>query len=244
MKGYDFVSAEWQVEGQEDGDESIMKWLDAHAMELKGGKPFFFFRHSPLAGTVSSSIGRKGNVALTDAFRKFPNCVFLNGHTHWTLNDERSIWQEEFTAISIPSMSYTTIPKGYENGSDSRRGDSKLGMSRLPSRDDLEEAQGYFISVYGDRMEVERRDFEHQVEAAAPWVVPLGPSRAKPFAWDARAAVTPVPQFAAGSTVDAFVTNADTRGGRWTSRRRRRTAGGSSTTRSVRNSIATESPRR
>ena len=215
VKGYDFVSAEWRVEGKENGDEVLVKWLDAHVAELKGGKPFFFFRHSPLAGTVSSSIGREGNPALTDAFRKFPNCIFLNGHTHWTLNDERSIWQEEFTAISVPSMSYTTIPKGYENGSDSRKGDSELGMSRLPSRDDLEEAQGYFISVYDDRMEVERRDFEHMTEAAEPWIVPLGPNRTKPFAWTARAAATPVPQFVAGSVVETHVTNADTRGGHW-----------------------------
>ena len=216
VKGFDFVSVEWHVDGKEKNDALVAQWLEAHAAELKGDRPFFFFRHSPLAGTVSSSVGRNGNTALTDAFRKFPNCVFLNGHTHWTLNDERSIWQEEFTAISIPSMSYTSTPHGHDNGSDTRRGDSKLGMERLPSRADFEEAQGYFISVYDDRMDVERHDFEHMTEAAAPWIVPLGAERAKPYAFETHAKVTPVPQFPADAEVSAHVTNADTRNGRWT----------------------------
>lgn len=216
VKGYDFISSEWHVDGKENGDESVIKWLESHASELNGDKPFFIFRHSPYPGTVSSSVGRPGNMAITDALRKFSNCIALNGHTHWTLNDERSIWQEEFTAISIPSMSYTTIPKGYENGSDSRKGDPKAGMTRLPSRDNLEEAQGYFISVYEDRMEVERYDFEHMTEAAVPWVVPLGANRAKPYNLAMRAASSPVPCFDAGSKVDTYVTNADTRAGHWT----------------------------
>ena len=215
VKGYDFVSAEWAGLEKSENDAKTAEWLAAHAGELSNDKPFFFFRHAPLPGTVSSSLGRPGVKTLTDALRKFPNCIAFNGHTHWTLNDERSIWQEEFTAISIPSMSYTTMPRGYENGSDSRKGDSKLGMPRLPSRDNLEEAQGYFVSVYEDRMVVERRDFEHMTEAATPWIVPLGANRAKPFAWTVRAMTAPVPQFAAGAEVDAFVTNADTRGGHW-----------------------------
>ena len=215
VKGFTFVSSEWHVDGKEDGDEAVAKWLGEHAAELKGEKPFFYFRHSPLANTVSSSRTAKGAV-LTDAFRQFPNAVTFNGHTHWTLNDERSIWQEEFTAVSIPSMSYTSMPRGYENGSDSRRADSKLGMRRLPSRDGREEAQGYVVSVYADRMELERRDFEHMCEAAAPWVVPLGAGRAKPYEFGTHAAATPVPQFPADAAVKTYVTNTDTRNARWT----------------------------
>ena len=113
-------------------------------------------------------------------------------------------------------MSYTSMPKGYENGSDSRRGDAKSGMERLPSRENLEEAQGYFISLYDDRMEVERYDFEHMTEAAAPWIVPLGAGREKPYALMPRARETPVPQFPDGAEVRAFVTNSDTRDARWT----------------------------
>ena len=215
VKGYDFISSEW-CPGDRKDDMAISRWLAGHAAELRGDKPFFYFRHIPLPGTVCGSPERTKNTTLTDVLRRFPGCIAFTGHTHWTLNDERSIWQEEFTAISVPSLSYTWTPNGYENGDDSRRGDAKADMARLPSRENLEEAQGYFISVYDDRMEVERHDFEHMKEAAAPWIVPLGAGREKPYARMTHAQATPVPQFPSGAEVRAFVTNSDTRNAHWT----------------------------
>ena len=216
VKGFDFVSAEWSGYEKCENDQAIVDWFAAHAGEFADGKPFFFFRHAPFPNTVPCSDCESKTPVLTDALRKFPNCIAFSGHTHWTLNDERSIWQDEFTAMSIPSMSYTTIPKGYDNGSDTRKGDSKLGMEKLPARIDLQESQGYFVSVFDDRMEIERYDFEWMEEAAAPWVVPLGKGRARPFAFDARKAVTPVPEFPAGAAVKTYVTNMETRNCRWT----------------------------
>ena len=217
VKGYDFVCAEWGgCYGKGANDQAIADWFAAHAGEFADGKPFFFFRHAPFPNTVPCSDCESKTPVLTDTLRRFPNCIAFSGHTHWTLNDERAIWQEEFTAMSIPSMSYTTIPKGYDNGSDTRKGDSKLGMEKLPSRIDLQESQGYFVSMFDDRMEVERYDFEWMEEAAAPWVVPLGAGRAKPFAYELRKAAVPVPQFAAGSSVKTRVTNMETRNCRWT----------------------------
>ena len=216
VRGYDFVSAEWRGVDQTENDAETVRWLEDHAAELRGPKPFFFFRHAPLPGTVSSSVGRRGTPVLTDALRKFPNCIAFNGHTHWTLNDEHSIWQEEFTAISVPSMSYTSLPKGYENGQASADGSCGYSMEKLPSRIDLREAQGYFVSVYGDRLEIERYDFERMAEAARPWIVPLGPDRAKPYAVSARAAAASVPAFPDGAAVRAFVTNAPRRNDTWT----------------------------
>ena len=214
VKGYHSISSEWHVNGRENGDEDVAKWLGAHAGDLEGEKPFFYFRHSPVPATVVRSADKPS--ALTEVLARFPNAVALNGHTHWTLNDERSIWQGAFTAITIPSLSYTSLPKGYENGSDSRRADSKAGLQPLPARADLEEAQGFFVSVYDDRMEIERRDFERMVEAAAPWVVPLGVNRVKPYLPARHAEATPVPRFPDGATVRTRVTNADTRNARWT----------------------------
>ena len=216
VNGFTFVSLEWQGSDRPTNDDAAVAWLEAHVSELAGPKPFFFFRHAPLAGTVSTSDGRPGTQRLTDALRKFPNCIAFTGHTHWTLNDERSIWQEEFTAISIPSMSYTSMPTGYENGSAPRNASCESSMEMLPSRIDLREAQGYLVSVFDDRMEVERHDFERMCEAACPWIVPLGANRDRPYARDRHAAATPVPQFPAGAGVRAYVTNATTRNDKWT----------------------------
>lgn len=214
VKGFAFVSSEWHVDGKANGGEAVAKWLLNHADELKGDRPFFYFRHAPIPATVVCSGGKPS--ALTEALARFPNAVAFNGHTHWTLNDERAIWQGAFTAISVPSMSYTSMPRGYENGTDSRKGDSKAGMALLPARVDFKEAQGYVVSVFGDRMRVERRDFEQMAEAAAPWTVPLGADRAKPYAFAEHAKATPVPQFPSGVALKTRFFNADTRNGRWT----------------------------
>ena len=211
-----FVSAEWEGTDASDNDAAIAKWFENHAAEFPPDKPFFFFRHAPLANTVSSSAGRKVSPVLTDCLRRFPNCIAFNGHTHWTLNDERSIWQEEFTAVSIPSLEYTSVPYGYENGRDGRRAESKLGMMELPSRVERREAQGFLASLYEDRLVLERWDFDEMVEAASPWIVPLGRGREKPYAFETHAAVTAVPQFPAGADVSTRIVNADRRNGRWT----------------------------
>ena len=216
VRGIDFVSAEWDGVEASDNDAVIAKWFDDHAAEFPRDRPFFFFRHAPLANTVSSSAGRKVSPVLTDCLRRFPNCIAFNGHTHWPLNDERSIWQEEFTVLSIPSLEYSSVPSGYENGRDGRRSESTRSMMELPARAERREAQGFFVSLFNDRMVVERWDFDEMTEAAAPWVVPLGVDRAKPYAFEAHAAATPLPQFPDRASVAVRMVNADRRNGRWT----------------------------
>ena len=73
-------------------------------------------------------------------------------------HDMKKCWQGGFTALSVPSLSYTSLPKGYENGKAVRNGKATRDMDPLPSRENLEEAQGYFVTVYDDRIEVERRE--------------------------------------------------------------------------------------
>ena len=216
VKGFDFVSAEWSP--VKDGcDARVVEWFKVHRGELATDRPVFFLRHTPLPGTVSSSRARGADSAITKCLEGLPNCVSLTGHTHWTLNDERSIWQGGgLTAISVPSMSYTSIPSGYENGYGPRKSNCRLGMSRLPSRDDLEAAQGFFITMRPGVMEVERRDFEDGEEAAPPWIVPMSASAGRPYAFEEHAKRVPAPAFPAGSFVKTCTTNADRRNGTWT----------------------------
>ena len=65
---------------------------------------------------------------VTDTLSAYPNAVAFSGHSHWTLNDERSIWQGAFTAVSVPSLSCTGVMDGYENGADVRNGKTTLAM--------------------------------------------------------------------------------------------------------------------
>jgi len=214
VNGYAFVSAEWSgTEDCENGAKTAA-WLEAHRAELAGTKPFFFFRHSPIANTVSSSKPNEKD-PLYKVLATFPNCIAFNGHTHRTYHDERSIWQGGFTAVSIPSMSYTSIPAGYENGRDRRNSETKLGMTCVASRENLLEAQGYLVRVTDGKVEIERHDFDCGEDTAAPWVVPVSSSE-RPYAFAEHAKRTPVPRFADGAVVKTDFVNSDTRNGCWT----------------------------
>ena len=211
VKGYDFISSEWK-DGA-DGFSDANAWFAANGGSLDPKKPFFVFTHYPFKNTTPYS---DGDAYGGDVFKKFPNAVTFTGHVHWTLNDERSIWQDGYTAIAVPSMSYTTIPGGYENGSARRDGKCDLSMQCLPAREFLREAQGYVVSVFDDRMEVERRDFTEGVEAAPAWIVTPPAAAASRYAFANSKARTPVPQFPAGASVKTYTSNFETRSYNWT----------------------------
>ena len=210
VKGYDFISAEWK-EGKP-WDVVADEWFAKNGKSLDPKKPFFFFTHYPLGGTTSCT---KPDAPTVKALKSMPNAVAFSGHCHWTLNDERSIWQGEYTAIAVPSISYTTIPAGYENGSDSRRGDPKVAMPKLPARPNLERAQGYVVSVFGSRMEIERRDFAAGVEAAPAWIVTPPTADSSPYAFKNSSKRTPVPQFPEGTALKTRIANTEDRDGHW-----------------------------
>ena len=214
VNGFDFISAEWHGYDETPGYDKTAEWFAAHGSEIDLSKPFFYYLHQPPAGTTSGSWETKLGRQVTDALSSFPNAVAFSGHTHWTLNDERSIWQGAYTAISVPSLSCTGVMGGYENGSDVRNGKTTKAMPLLPVRFNYEEPQGLVVTVFGDRMELERYDFRKFVHTAPTWRVPLPLAReSRPYALEPRASKWPVPQFPDGAKLTLFTSNTETRGG-------------------------------
>lgn len=210
VKGYDFVSAEWGAAAQ------VPAFMAANRARFSGTKPFFFFQHPPISGTTGDA-GRDGSKdPVFTALKPFANAVTFTGHTHWTFNDERLIWQGDFTAVATPSLSYVGTPGGFENGSGRRNGTAYQTMPFPTFRRDLRGGQGYYVSVYTDKMVIARIDFEEGgVEGAGAWVVPLG-ARAKPYAFAPRAAASVAPEFPAGATFCTETRNTENRVGKWT----------------------------
>lgn len=216
VNGFDFISAEWTGYDKAPGYDKTEEWFAAHGGELDSSKPFFYFLHQPPSGTTAGSgemdLARK----VTNVLSAHQNAVAFSGHTHWTLNDERSIWQGAYTAVSVPSLSCTGIMGGYENGSDSRNGKSTRAMPPLPARFRMEEPQGLVVSVFSDHMDMERWDFKKFVRTAQTWRVPLPlVSESRPYAFEPRKAKLPVPQFPAGAKLNLVTRNTETRGGKW-----------------------------
>ena len=212
VKGFDFVSCEF---GASDG-KKLKAWLDANRSRLSGGKPFFFFQHMQIAGTTADSSGWSDGGVTKPILDAFPNCVAFTGHAHRPFIDERQIWQGTFTSVGVPSLSYACFPDGHENGEGNRGGKSKQAMGPVPSRRDLRGGQGFVVSVWTDKIVIERRDIEEDDEGAPEWLIPLcGCGVEKPYADKMRGAREPVPQFPAGAELDLETRNTENRSGYW-----------------------------
>jgi hypothetical protein len=210
VRGYDFVSSEWN------SFSKFPEWMAANGGRFRGERPFFYFQHPPAKGTTPDGAGWADGGAAFEALKGHPNAVAFTGHAHRPFNDERSIWQGEFTAISTPSLSYASFPPGHENGRGDRHGKSTQAMQIVPDRLNLRGGQGYFVSVWDERMTVERIDIEEGcVEGAGAWVVPLG-VEGRPYDLAARTAASVAPQFPSGAALHAETRNTENRQGKWT----------------------------
>ena len=207
VKGYSFVSCEYRC------PQRLAEWMVLNRGSLGQGRPFFYFQHAPIGGTTGDGPRKADDVFA--ALKEFPNAIAFTGHTHHPFNDERSIWQGDFTAIAAPSLSYAGRPAGHENGSGPRDGTSTQAMPPVQSRRDLRGGQGFFVSVYDDRMVVERIDVEEDCAEGAPaWVVPLGGGE-KPYDVEVRAAASVAPEFPVGATLSTETRNTENRSGKW-----------------------------
>ncbi len=74
-------------------------------------KPVFLMHHEHVKQTVygSSKFDGWGHPLFTKILKKYPNVVDFSGHSHYPLNDPRSLWQNEYTAIGTGSLKYVEL---------------------------------------------------------------------------------------------------------------------------------------
>ena len=89
-------------------------------------KPVFVMHHEHVKYTVYGSFDDDGwgKILFADLLKKYPNVVDLSGHSHYPVNDPRSLWQKEYTAMGTGSLKYTELtvdgeqkihPEAYED---------------------------------------------------------------------------------------------------------------------------------
>lgn len=218
VNGFEFISAEWHGRDQAPGHNLAPNWFREHGGELDPSKPFFFFLHAPPAETTTGSFSKNPvQRQITQALSAFPNAISISGHAHRTINDERTIWQGAFTAVSVPSLSHAGVRDGgYENGGDVRDGTSTRAMPIIPARIRCERPQGLVVTVFRDRIELERYDFVKFVHTAPTWRVPLPMTVSnRPYEPKAHADRIPIPEFPANAMLSLRTRNTETRGGNW-----------------------------
>ena len=204
VNGYSFIGGHWSADkcrGKEElGIVGVPEFFAAHAKELDPSRPFFYFQHPHPKNTCygSEAWGRDIGTA-TKALSPFSNAIAFSGHSHYTLTDERSVWQGAFTSIGTASLRYTCHFPISQNKMD----DCKF---IVPKQSTFDNRQGMLVSVYDDQVAIQRRDFVRDASLGSDWVMPLPVAENKPFAFATRAAALGTPAFSVFSKVVAAKT--------------------------------------
>ena len=227
VKGYSFIGAHWDGAhaGRSSYEASFNLIEDYMARNGKGidpSLPFFYVQHPhPKDTCYGPWAWGHDSGAVTKTLSAFPNAIAFSGHSHYTLTDERTIWQGAFTSVGTSSLRYTGMasgshpPTGYENsgapkGDDKWRHEAVKMMSRIPTGDCR---QGMLWSVYEDCIVVRRREFLSDLDVGEDWVLPLPAAESRPFAFAARAKKLRAPSFPDGVKLKISEVKASNRGG-------------------------------
>ena len=103
---------EWTV-----SPESV-KWLSSEvekAEEKAGDRPIFVFQHPHPFGTVYGST-IWCNPQMNMAFNGHNKVVDFSGHSHFPMNDPRSINQSDYTSVGVGAMARFELDKNYVVG--------------------------------------------------------------------------------------------------------------------------------
>ena len=231
VKGFRFIGSHWEVPAGKWGwgaackaQERIVPFLDKHRHELDPSLPFFYVQHPHLKDTCYGSWAWGHDTGeVTQCLSAFPNAVAISGHSHYSLTDERSIWQGAFTSVGAGSLSHTGLPSdehpptGYENAStdpDSVEGARPYNATKLMDKMKTDDCrQGMLWSVYADSMVVKRREFLSDRDLGGDWVMPLATAEKPPFSFANRAQKFRAPSFGKGAKITVERITAKNRGG-------------------------------
>jgi predicted phosphodiesterase len=171
-----FIGVHW---GYHKKPEVVEPAIEKVMKEVKPGEPVFLCQHFPVRNTCFGSGG--GKCESFNLYKKYPNLIVITGHTHSPVTTPCAIWQKEFTAINAGVVTWTDFaPYTWPNS---------LAPAAVYAKNAL------FISVYDDRIVVERCDLMNEDKMAPDWTIPLPLDPATfPYTAERRAGL-PVPAF-------------------------------------------------
>ena len=227
VNGYRFLGANWDDgTGMETGygkntfGIELKAYLDGHGRSLNPRRPFFYVQHQHPKDTCYGKWAWVDDGKTTAALDQYANAVVFSGHSHFSLTDERSVWQGAFTSIGAGSLRYTgtpynSHPAGYENtlaeGPEAWRFDARKLMRNFVAGDCR---QGMLWRVYDDCMVGERHEFVADVSLGPDWVIPLAAAEDRPFSYAVRMQKFSAPQFASDAKLSVRPVTLKNRGGR------------------------------
>ena len=122
VNGYHFITVNSESEYTHGKfTEVSTDWLKAQldaAVAENPNMPIFVTAHQPLLNTTYGSdwdASLNKTAALYELLKNYPQVVFFAGHSHYPMENERSIFQEYFTCVDVTSMNYMSIEDGSKN---------------------------------------------------------------------------------------------------------------------------------
>lgn len=184
VNGYHFIGASPDSGNMSKGYKKTAEWLDNElkaASEDSDGKPIFVVTHNQPKNTSYGSEDW-GDETLDAVLSKYPNVINYSGHVHYSLLDERSIWQGDYTVINTQSLSYTEMEEGKENGT-------------IPPNADTT-PMGYIMEIDNNKIEIHRYNFADGKEEKSEmlWQFDLPFGNDKKYSFDNRKSVNKAPE--------------------------------------------------
>jgi len=181
-----------------------LSWLNATLSEITENNPDRFvlvLTHPMITGTVYGSMlgDYWATEALTPILCKYPQAVIFGGHLHFPLNDPRSIWQGEFTALGCGSVRYMAIENGgyeYMSGKTVMKNSGQFSQGLLVQLDKK------------GNMRITRMDFFNKSTIGDPWEI-RHPGKdlsfLKKYATDSRSSANAAPELTSMEIVKGLV---------------------------------------
>lgn len=192
IKGFHFIQISTET-GETNGffSDALIYWLQKQLqLAKKDGidKPIFLTIHQPIKNTVYGS-DSWGNSSLQRILDNYPQVIVFSGHSHYPLNDERSIYQKNFTAIGTASLSYMELEPGKIQGN-------------IPAGADTV-SQELLVKVDGrNKVTIQRIDVTTNEEIKTKWFIER-PSDKTSFKYtDIRKSLTMPPYFKPHSKIE------------------------------------------
>ncbi len=116
VNGYHFIATSPDgTENTEGYSQDVINWLDKQIQEAineDSSKPVFVITHHNPQYTVYGSDEWYDN-KLDPLFSKYEQVVSISGHSHYSIMDERSIYQNNYTAFTTQGLAYCNLSKLY-----------------------------------------------------------------------------------------------------------------------------------
>ena len=135
-----------------------MTWLDEAISENRDPEcPVFLFLHQSISNTVSGSLPGEGwsgvdnEGMLKNVLKKYPEVMFFNGHSHWTMDSVGNMFEGD---SKLPCRIFNCASVGY-----------LWSGYNIVSGEHLNGSQGYMVKLYDDRLYILGRDF-----SAGEWI--------------------------------------------------------------------------